>query len=483
MNTLPTRTKIVATVGPATGEPAMLRRLVDAGVDVFRLNFSHGDTDTHAGYVRDIRRVAGEAGVQVAILQDLQGPRIRTGRLLGGGPVTLAADTEVVLRPGSFDGDASCIAVSYEGLPHDVSVGDVVLIADGLLELRVIASDEREVCCRVVIGGELGERKGMNLPQTKLGLTAPTLRDIQHLRLGVELNVDYVALSFVAGPQDVQRLREEMHAVDPAADIPIISKIERPVAVEKLGDILRVSDAVMVARGDLGIELPAERVPIIQKQIIRAANAVGKPVITATQMLESMVQAPRPTRAEATDVANAILDGTDAVMLSAETSIGAYPVETVRMMDRIARQAERLQREGGGVRPPRVEGQDDPIQHALARAACQVAEETDAAAIVVFTTTGGTARHIAQRRPHTAVFALTPNDQTRRRLSLVWGVEAIMVDVFASTDTMVAEGLQRLGSMQRVKPGQTVVCVAGPSSNTAGGTDMLKIHRFSPQSV
>jgi len=459
----------------------MLRRLMDAGVDVFRLNFSHGDMDTHAGYVRDIRRIAGEAGVQVAILQDLQGPRIRTGRLVDGGPVMLENGAEVVLRPGSFDGDAACIAVSYAGLPGDVSAGDVVLIADGLLELRVLESDANEARCRVIVGGELGERKGMNLPGTKLGLTAPTSRDIEHLRLGVELGVDYVALSFVADPLDVQRLREEMRLIDPAADIPIISKIERPVAVEKLDGILRVSDAVMVARGDLGIELPAETVPIIQKQIIRAANVLGKPVITATQMLDSMVKAPRPTRAETTDVANAILDGTDAVMLSAETSIGAYPVETVLMMDRIAGQAEQLLREGGGGRPPLIERQGDHVQHALARAACQVAEEIGAAAIVVFTNTGGTARKISQRRPHTALFALTPNEQTRRRLSLVWGVQAIMVDMFASTDMMIAEGLQLLGSMQLVAPGQTVVCIAGPSSNTAGGTDMLKIHRFDPQ--
>ena len=419
-----------------------------------------------------------EAGVQVAILQDLQGPRIRTGRLVGGGPVMLEKDAEVVLRPGGFDGDASCIAVSYEGLPRDVSAGDVVLIADGLLELLVIESDGNEVCCQVIVGGELGERKGMNLPGTELGLHAPTPQDIEHLRLGVELGVDYVALSFVADPQNVQRLREEMRAIDPTADIPIISKIERPVAVEKLNDILRVSDAVMVARGDLGIELPPETVPIIQKQIIRAANTLGKPVITATQMLDSMVKAPRPTRAETTDVANAILDGTDAVMLSAETSIGAYPVETVLMMDRIARQAEQLLRAGGGVRPPLIEAEGDSIQQALAHAACQVAEEIGTAAIVVFTTTGGTARKISQRRPHTPVFALTPDERTRHRLSLVWGVQAIMVDVFASTDTMVAEGLQRLGSMELVAPGQTVVCIAGPSSNTAGGTDMLKIHRF-----
>jgi len=477
-----TRTKIVATVGPASGSPEMIRQLIGAGVDVFRLNFSHGDHAAHEAYIRAIRAAAVEADAPIAIMQDLQGPRIRTGALRGHEPVELEEGSEVALRPGAFEGDARTIAVNYEGLVADVKAGDTILLSDGLLELRVTSTDGAEARCRVKTGGRLGERKGINLPGVNLSITSPTEKDLDDLRFGMEHGVDLVALSFVHTADDVLRLKQALrdHASSGIGqpDIPVIVKIERPEAVENLHAILRAADGVMVARGDLGIEMPPEAVPAVQKRIIRMANRLSLPAITATQMLESMVSAPRPTRAEASDVANAILDGTDAVMLSAETSVGQYPVQAVRMMDRIAQRTERLRQEERAAPVPEVEVVGNPGQHALATAACGVARELKAAGIVAFTLTGSTARYISQRRPDAPIYALTPNERTYRRLALLWGVHPIMLGVFQSTDEMIERGQKRLLEIGLVKPGSVVVYVAGASTNTPGGTDMLKIHRF-----
>ncbi|KPK62474.1 MAG: hypothetical protein AMK73_06040 [Planctomycetes bacterium SM23_32] len=473
----PTRTKIVATVGPASGDAGTVRRMAEAGVDVFRLNFSHGDHAGHARYLEIIREVAAGADHPVAVMQDLQGPRIRTGPLKGGGPVQLAQGAEVTLKPGDFAGDAHTVAVSYEPLAADVKPADNVMLSDGMIQLSVVSVDGDAVRCRVELGGELGEHQGINLPGVDLSITTPTEKDIQDVRFGMEHGVDYVALSFVRGADDVLRLKEAMRHCGAEDALPVIAKIEKPEAVDNLRAILEAADGVMVARGDLGIEMPTEAVPGVQKRIIRMANELGVPAITATQMLESMVASPRPTRAEASDVANAILDGTDAVMLSAETSVGRYPVEAVRMMDRIARRIEEPWRAEAGP-PPDIEEVARPRQHALASAACAIAEKLDAAAIVSFTLTGSTALYISQRRPNTPIYALTPDERTYRRLALLWGVQAVMLDVFESTDQMVERGRERLLELGLVASGDTVVYIAGASTNTPGGTDMLKIQQF-----
>jgi pyruvate kinase len=471
-----TRTKIVVTLGPASERPDTLRRLIEAGVDVFRLNFSHGDHDSHANYIRLIRQAAAASPWPVAVMQDLQGPRIRTGALRSHQPVLLEQGADVVLRPGDFEGDAHELAVTYERLPADVRPGSRILLKDGLIELEVLSTDGHQARCRVAVGGWLLEHQGMNLPGVELSIPSPTPKDIEDLRFGLEQQVDYVAMSFVRAGDDVRRLKDEM--ARRGARVPVIAKIERPEAVENVADILSVSDGLMVARGDLGIEMPAEAVPAAQKKLIRAANCAGLPVITATQMLESMVDSPRPTRAEASDVANAILDGTDAVMLSAETSIGKYPVEAVRVMDSIARNIEDLMRQEG--RPARqdVASAPDLQEHALASAACAVADQLQAAAIVPFTMTGSTARYVSQRRPGPPIYALTPDARTYRRLALVWGVWPVMLDMFESTDEMIERGTRRLRELGLASQGDTVVCVAGASTRTPGGTDMLKIHRF-----
>ena len=474
-----TRTKIVATAGPACESPALVRQMIDAGADVFRLNFSHGDHASHARSIRTVRTVAAEAGVPVAVMQDLQGPRIRTGTLRDHKPVELAAGAAVALRAGDFMGDADTLSVSYEALAADVEPGESILLADGLIELTVLETDGTTVRCRVDVGGELGEHKGINLPGASLSITAPTPKDLEDLRFGLEQEVDYVALSFVRSAADVLRLKEEMLRIGgPGARTPVIAKIEKPEAVENLAEILRASDGVMVARGDLGIEMPAESVPTVQKRIIHMANHFGLPVITATQMLESMMHARRPTRAEASDVANAMLDGTDAVMLSGETAVGAYPVEAVRMMARISHKIDEVWRSEPGSVAPTIREVDNPQQHALAEAACGIADKLDAAGIVAFTMTGSTARYIAQRRPDAPVYALTPDESTYRRLALVWGVQAVMLGVFETTDEMVQQGQKRLLDLGLAAPGDVVVYMAGASTRTSGGTDMLKIHRF-----
>jgi len=475
----PTSTKIVATMGPACASPEMIHSLIKAGVDVFRLNFSHGDHHAHGSAIAAIRTAASQFTRPVAILQDLQGPRIRTGMLKGHMPVTLVPDTDITLKPGSFEGDKTVVPVTYDGFARDLKPGDKVLIADGTMELRVVATTGAEVTCRVVIGGTLGENKGINLPSAQLSISSPTEKDLEDLRFGIAQGVDYVALSFVEKAEDILKLKKAVKDFGAAADgVRVIAKIERPRAVENLEEILLVSDGVMVARGDLGIEMSTEAVPAAQKKIIRMANRLGIPVITATQMLESMIAAPRPTRAEASDVANAILDGTDAVMLSGETSVGAYPVEAVATMERIARVAEALlvQKQ----QPFMEDGlQENSPQIVLARAACEIARELNADAIAAFTMTGSTARYLSQRRPGTPIYALTPNVATYRRMALLWGVHAVMLSDFSSTDHMIDMGGRRLQELGCAPAGATVVYIAGSATKTPGGTDLIKVHRFS----
>lgn len=468
------RPKIVATAGPACSDQRTLTDMITRGADAFRLNFSHGTHADHARYVEMIRAAADEAGKPVAIIQDLQGPRLRTGPLKGGEKVQLERGDRVNIVPGDFEGSAEKLSTNYERLPEEVEPGDNILLRDGMIELKVREVQGRQVRCEVALGGTLGEHQGINLPGVDLSISSPTEKDLEDLQFAVEHELDYIALSFVRGPDDVRRVKEELDAQ--GADIPVIAKIEKPEAVRRLAGIVEASGGIMVARGDLGIEMRAEDVPVAQKRIIRTSNAHAVPVITATQMLESMVEQPRPTRAEASDVANAILDGTDAVMLSGETAIGKHPAKTVEMMRLIGERTRRLLRDQAfaAYPPPDFSGQTET--EAVAVAACAAAEDLNARAVVVFTLTGTTARYISQRRPTMPVFALTPNPATEKRLALLWGVIPVRVPVFESTDQMIQQGDRRLQGLGLTKTGDTVVCVAGASTNTPGGTDMLKIH-------
>lgn len=469
----PTSTKIVATLGPASTDPARIADLIDAGVDIFRLNFSHGDHTTHRTTVNTIR--ARAAGQPVGILQDLQGPRIRTGRLENK-TILLAAGQEIILRTGEGVGSAQVIMVDYDLFARDIQPGERILISDGLMELKALATDGSQVRCSVICGGELGERKGINLPDSRLSIAAPTEKDLADLALGIELGVDFVALSFVACAADIERLRDAMYRIGGrSCRIPVIAKIERPQALDNLEEIITASDGVMVARGDLGIEMPPEDVPGAQKRIIASANRMGRPVITATQMLESMIVNPRPTRAEAADVANAVLDGTDAVMLSGETSIGAWPLESVRIMDRIARKAEAMRR----VVPPVpyvtcTEGHAS----AVASAACSLARQLPAAAIGVFSMTGATAAGVSRLRPDVPVIAFTPDRTVFQRMTLLWGVLPVMIDRFSSTEEMFTRGDAQIRERFLIEPGETVVYLAGSVPGLPGAADLLKISTF-----
>ncbi len=467
----PTCTKIVATLGPASSDPARIADLIDAGVDIFRLNFSHGDHAAHRATVAAIRSRAG--GRAVGILQDLQGPRIRTGRLENK-TITLTAGQEIILRTGEGTGSDQVVMIDYGLFARDIASGERILISDGLIELQALATDGSEVRCRVVSGGELGERKGINLPDSRLSIAAPTEKDVADLGLGIDLGVDFVALSFVSCASDIERLRSAMRRIGgQECRIPIIAKIERPQALDNLEGIIAAADGVMVARGDLGIEMAPEDVPEAQKRIIACANRMSRPVITATQMLESMIVNSRPTRAEAADVANAVLDGTDAVMLSGETSIGAWPLESVRIMDRINRKAEAMRKE---VLP--APGGAPGAASAVAAAACSLARQLPAAAIGVFTMTGATALCVSQCRPDVPIFALTPDRTVFQRMTLPWGVLPVMIDMFTTPQEMFTRGNARLKELGLIAAGETVVYLAGSVPGIPGATDLLKLQKL-----
>jgi len=465
------RTKIVATLGPASDAPERISALMEAGVDVFRLNFSHGSHAEHANRVARIRRAARRVGANVCILQDLQGPKIRTGRLKGGSAVMLKAGRRLTITTRSLMGDADCVSTTYKALPRDVRRGDRILLDDGLLELTVVGKTQEAVHCEVAVGGPLGEHKGINLPGVLVSAPAMTAKDRRDLSFGLELGVDAIALSFVRRAADVRAARRAIRRA--GCDTPIVAKIEQPEAIDDLPAILDASDGLMVARGDLGVEMAPEQVPVLQKRIIREANRWGKPVIVATQMLDSMIRNPRPTRAEASDVANAIFDGTDAVMLSGETAVGAYPVEAVRMMSRIAEEAETVYRP---VRPSPDDGQPLSVPAAMADAAVRAAEEIGAAAIVVFTLSGATARLVAQRRPACRIHAFCPAPAHCRRLALVWGVEAHAAAMADSTDALVARAGRQLRRLGAVRRGDVIVLVSG-ATPLPGATNSLKVLR------
>jgi len=465
------RTKIIATVGPSSTDEAVLARLIRAGMDVARLNFSHGSRSAHARAIRRIRAAAGRVGRPVGLLLDLQGPKLRVGEFQGGS-VWLKTGEDTVLTNRRVRGTAKMIPAVYSGLLRDVAPGDRVLLDDGLLELRVVRRIKGGLRCRVVAGGRLSDHKGLNFPGVALSADSLTAKDRGDLAFGLHMGVDFVALSFVRSAEDIARLRRLLRGSKPAPLV--IAKIERREAIENLESILEAADGVMVARGDLGVEYPPERVPILQKRIIERANAREVLVITATQMLESMVTKPRPTRAEASDVANAIFDGTDAVMLSAETAVGRYPEKAVRTMGRIASEAEEVTLPLLRRRTGDSETALNSPTHALAHTAYQAARELRAKALAVFTHTGYSARLASKARPASPIIALTPLQSTCRRLTLAWGVTPVHVPHWRTAEGMVELGVRRLLERKLVRRGEWVVAVAGTTTR-AGGTNLLRI--------
>jgi pyruvate kinase len=465
-------TKIVATLGPASDSPSLLRRLLEAGADVFRLNASHGTQEKHAERIAAARKAAQEHGKHVGILLDLQGPKIRLEKFELGTCDLLAGSTfTITVEP--VIGNAERASTGYAGFAKDVKAGDRILLADGAVEMRAIKTDGTSVRCEVILGGEVGDNKGINLPGCQVSAPSLTEKDISDLKFGIEVGVDMVALSFVRTAEDVRQLRQRL---DGKTQIPIVAKIEKPQAWENIDSILAIADGVMVARGDLGVELALERVPFIQKEIIARSRRASKFVITATQMLESMTHNATPTRAEVSDVANAIYDGSDAVMLSAETSVGKHPVEAVQFMARIATEAERsLRARGVQEFQPRASPSYAEI---VADAAYHAARSASVSAIVVFTASGSSARLISRYRPPDRIYAITPSEAVARYLSIVYGVFPILAPDVSSTDEMMLLSDSLLVAGGELRNGDSVVFVAGQPIGRQGSTNMMKLHRI-----
>ena len=464
----PRRTKIVATVGPATLEPNTLRQLIEAGATTLRINFSHGTQQDHQKAIRLIRQTAFELDQPVGILQDLQGPKIRLGKFAEG-KIRLEKNDRYILTSRQIECDRTIGYVSYQKLAQEVPENATILLDDGKVEMKVEKIDRvnQDLHCRVVVGGLLSSNKGVNFPGVCLSVKALTQKDREDLMFGLDQGVDWIALSFVRNPQDILEIKDLISSA--GKSIPVIAKIEKHEAIEQMDAILSLCDGVMVARGDLGVELPAEDVPILQKRLISTANRLGIPIITATQMLDSMVNNPRPTRAEVSDVANAILDGTDAVMLSNETAVGNYPVEAVETMATIACRIEREQQTNNFKRNKRS------ITHAISAAVGQIASQLDAAAIMTLTKTGATARNVSKFRPKTPILAITPHGYVSRRLQLVWGVKPLLVlDLSSATQTFQA-AISVAREKSLLSPGDLVVMTAGTLQGVAGSTDLIKV--------
>jgi pyruvate kinase len=498
------RTKIVCTIGPASRSPEMLCKLIRSGMDVARLNFSHGDYDTHSENVLRIRKAAEEVGQPVAILMDLQGPKLRVGEMQGEG-VVLNKDEEITLTTRPVLGHAGEIPVQFPDLPQLVEAGERILMDDGLLEVVVLSTSERDIRCKVITGGLLKSHKGMNLPHAHSSIPAITDKDRADLQFACDHQADWIALSFVRSAQEVHDLKALIgQGSGLAPPTPVIAKIEKPEAMENIDAIIAAADGIMVARGDLGIEASPEDVPMMQKSMIRKCNAAGVPVITATQMLDSMIRNPRPTRAEASDVANAILDGTDAIMLSGETAAGEYPLESVQTMSKIAQRTESeilsmLQQaslpppgwlchsveggqevdKGGGPSRGQPSGAPD-VAEAVSHAACETARDLHAAAIITPTASGHTARMVSKYRPPMPIIAITPSTAVQRRLCLYWGVYPLLAKRTANTDEMLADAMRAAKSHAFVQPGDLVVMTAGAAGSTPGTTNLIRVQVIAP---
>jgi len=467
------RAKIVCTLGPAVDSYEQLKTLVEAGMNVARFNFSHGSHAEHEERYHRVRKVAEETGRAVGVLADLQGPKIRLGKFADG-PVELVSGDEFTITTEDIAGDKTICGTTYKGLPGDVSAGDPVLINDGNVALRVIEVDGPRVRCLVVEGGVISDHKGINLPGTAVNVPALSDKDIDDLRFALALGADMVALSFVRDAKDVRDVHRVMD--EEGRRVPVIAKVEKPQAVDNMEDVVAAFDAVMVARGDLAVEYPLEKVPVVQKRLIELCRRNAKPVIVATQMMESMINASRPTRAEASDVANAILDGADAVMLSAESSVGKYPIETVKTMSRIVEAAEEellkrgLQPLNG--RKPRTQG------GAVARAAAELSDFLDGKALAAFTKSGDTARRLARYRVPVPVLAFTTEESTRNQLALTWGVQTTVVPHAENTDAMVRIVDAEMLKLSEYGEGDTVIITAGSPPGVAGTTNMVRVHHL-----
>ena len=467
----PRRAKIVCTLGPATSTYETVLALVKAGMDIARLNFSHGSRADHAAIYAHVRRASDETGRAVGILVDLQGPKIRLGNFADGGTV-LANGATFTITTEEILGDATLASTTYGALPADVKPGDSVLIDDGNVKLLVESTDGTRVVCTVVEGGRISNHKGINLPGVRVSAPSMSEKDREDVRFAMTLRADLIALSFVRDPADI----EQVHAImdESGARLPVIAKIEKPEAVDRLGEIVRAFDGVMVARGDLGVEIPLEQVPLVQKRAVQFARAFARPVIVATQMLESMITHSRPTRAEASDVANAVLDGADALMLSGETSVGEWPIVAVETMDRIIREIESQSQ----VRIPPLAVRDDSLPDALAGAAVQIAGDVHARALVAFTESGNSARLLSAHRKQIPLLAFTAHPEVRSQLALAWGIETFVVPEMTSTDTMVNQVEASLLALGRVAPGEHVVIVAGTPPGVSGATNTIRLHRI-----
>ncbi len=465
------KTKIICTIGPASESPEKLRALMRAGMNVARLNFSHGTHEEHAGRIAAIRSVAAELGLHIGIMLDTKGPEIRTG-LLRDKKVQLVAGERITLTTEAVSGTAERVQVSYSNLPQELKQGDVILVSDGLLSLEVEETTETEIRCRILNGGELGERKGVNIPGVRIALPFLSEQDKQDILFGIEQQVDFIAASFVRSGQDVLDIRRllEQHG----ADIDIIAKIESQSGVDNLAEIIPLTDGVMVARGDLGVEVPPEEVPLVQREIISRCSQAGKTVIVATQMLDSMMNNPRPTRAEISDVANAVFDAADAIMLSGETAAGKYPVESAEMMHRIALKAESVvPYEARFRRSWAEEGLN--LTDAISYATCSTAVNMNIPAIVTATRSGNTARRVAKYRPRAEIIAVTPSEAVCRRLALSWGVRAVCCPFSDEIGRMMQDSLDMAVQKDYIRPGEKVVLTGGDPHAGKGGTNLLMV--------
>lgn len=473
------RTKIVATIGPASNSPEMIDALFCAGVDVFRLNMSHGDHAGHAKVVRAIRECSARAKRPVGILCDLSGPKIRLGNITDG-PVTLASGDKITLTTEPVEGNAQRVWVNYPELPHEVEAGQHVLLDDGLLEFEVLGANQTDVQCLVVRGGPLSSHKGVNLPDTPLSIPSLTEKDLADIEFGLANDVDFFAMSFVRRPEDVDRARQAIE--ERGGNLPLIAKIEMAEAVKHLEEIVRRADGCMVARGDLGVEIPLEEVPLVQKRLIELCNKAAKPVITATQMLDSMIRSPRPTRAEVTDIANAILDGSDAVMLSGETAVGQFPLEAVKMMERVALATEPLLNHKKWL-DRKQRGPDFSVADSISHVTAEVAEDLQVNHILCLSQGGTTPRAVARYRPRSGVLVCTPLPRTAQQLCLTWGVQALVDDGHSCRNTERPDGLELeisecicvFKDHGIVFPGEQIVVTAGLPLRVPGTTNMLRV--------
>ncbi len=463
------RTKIVATIGPATESVHQITELVKAGASTFRLNFSHGDHLEHAERIKTIRKVSKDLGIHIGILQDLQGPKIRLGRFKQG-PVKIEKGKKFILTSKTIDCTNQIANVTYENLALEVNKGNRILLDDGRVEMVVekVDKEKEELHCLITVGGVLSNNKGVNFPDVQLSIRALTEKDRNDLAFGLKEGVDWVALSFVRNPSDLIEIKELIK--NHGFNVPVIAKIEKFEAIDQIDSVLKLCDGVMVARGDLGVEMPAEEVPLLQKQLIKKANSLGIPIITATQMLDSMASSPRPTRAEVSDVANAILDGTDAVMLSNETAVGDYPVEAVSTMATIAKRIERDY-------PQKALESHLPstVPNAISAAVSSIARQINAAAILPLTKSGATANNVSKFRPATPVLAVTNEQSVARRLQLVWGVTPLLIENQTTTSKTFDDAMNLAKEMNLLKQGDIVVETAGTLSGVSGSTDLVKV--------